>query len=261
MGESRGELDLEQETLGADLGGDFRAQHLERNLAIVAEIVREEDDRHATFAELAADRVAAGECRFETGLKGGHRRITCSIARGSGRWCVIPKMRGGAEREDVTRRVRLGWLECPQITRAAFRENRMHLSLSHATSRRGATLICIAALAGFANSCRAADQGPNPGCAAPAPRSVVVTVRDSTSGAAAADGALGTLIGPGVDDTLIHVDSLTLEGGDQLGTFTVTIDRSGYVTWTAPEVHVTQKGICGNVLPVQLSAKLQRATP
>ena len=136
----------------------------------------------------------------------------------------------------------------------------MHFSSSHGKSTRGATLLCLAALAGLASSCRAADQGPNPGCTAKAPLSVLVSVRDSISGAAAADDALGTLVGSGVDDTLAHVDSLTLEGGDQLGTFTVTIDRPGYLTWTAPDVHVTQKGICGNVLPVQLSARLQPAT-
>jgi hypothetical protein len=136
----------------------------------------------------------------------------------------------------------------------------MHHFMSRPTSTRIAALICIAAVAGLASSCGAADQGPNRGCAARAPLSVIVTVRDSTSGAAAADGALGTLVGSGVDDTLFHVDSLTLQGGDQPGTFTVTIDHSGYLTWTSPDVHVTQKGICGNVIPVQLSAKLQAAS-
>ena len=85
MRESCGELDLEQKSLGADLGRDFRPQHLERDLAIVAEIVSEEDDRHAALAELAIDRIAAGECRFEAGLQGSHRGITCRARRGSGR--------------------------------------------------------------------------------------------------------------------------------------------------------------------------------
>ena len=136
----------------------------------------------------------------------------------------------------------------------------MNHFVSRAMSTRVVTLICLAALTGLVGSCGAADQGPNPGCAAKAPLSVIVSVRDSVSGAAAADGALGTLVGSGVDDTLIHADAITLEGGDQLGTFTVTIDRPGYLTWTAPDVHVTQKGICGNVIPVELSAKLQPAS-
>jgi hypothetical protein len=91
--------------------------------------------------------------------------------------------------------------------------------------------------------------------------SVVVTVRDSISGQAAADGAIGTLIGSSVDDTLRHTDSLTLSGGDQTGTFTVHIDRPGYLTWTASDVRVTEVGPCGNVIPEQLSARLQPATP
>lgn len=136
----------------------------------------------------------------------------------------------------------------------------MHLSLSHPTRTGGATLICLAALAGLASAC-GADQGPIAACTSVAPLSVVVTVRDSTSGAAAANDAIGTLVGSGVDDTLSHADSLTLLGGDQLGTFTVTIDRPGYLTWTAPDVQVTQKGSCGNVIPVRLTAKLQPATP
>ena len=137
----------------------------------------------------------------------------------------------------------------------------MHLSLSRVTSSRAATLICVAALAGIASSCGAADQGPIAECTSVAPLSVVVTVRDSVSGAAAAAGAIGTLVSGSVDDTLAHTDSLTIEGGDQLGTFTVTINRAGYLTWTASDVHVTEKGPCGNVIPVRLNARLQPATP
>lgn len=98
-------------------------------------------------------------------------------------------------------------------------------------------------------------------CTSVAPLSVVVTVRDSVSGQAAADNSIGTLVGTGVDDTLLHRDSLTLSGGTQLGTFTVTIDRPGYLTWIANNVMVTETGSCGSVLPVQLTARLQPATP
>jgi hypothetical protein len=90
---------------------------------------------------------------------------------------------------------------------------------------------------------------------------VEVAVRDSITGQAAADSAIGTLVGAGVDDTLRHFDALTLFGGDQLGTYTVTIDRPGYLTWSATDVHVTKVSECGNVIPVQLSAKLQPAAP
>jgi hypothetical protein len=48
-------------------------------------------------------------------------------------------------------------------------------------------------------------------------------------------------------------------GGDRLGTYTVTIDRPGYLTWSVSDVHVTEVGGCGSVTPVRLSAKLQPA--
>jgi hypothetical protein len=134
----------------------------------------------------------------------------------------------------------------------------MHRSLSHATWTRGTRLICIAALAGLASGCGSST--PVGFCAAARSLSVIVTVRDSISGQAAADGAIGTLVGGSVDDTLFQTDSLTLAGGDATGTFTVHVDRPGYLTWSASDVHVTQQGPCGNVIPVQLSAKLQPAT-
>ena len=137
----------------------------------------------------------------------------------------------------------------------------MRPSLSSVTLTRRSRLVCLAALAGIASSCGSDEVGPIAECTAPVSLSVVVTVRDSTSGAAAADGALGTLVGPSVNDTLLRADSLTLVGGDQLGTFTVTIDRPGYLTWIASNERVTRKGPCGNVIPAQLEAKLQPATP
>jgi hypothetical protein len=135
----------------------------------------------------------------------------------------------------------------------------MHLSWSDVISKRRTSLICIAALAGLASGCGSST--PVGFCAAPRSFSVIVTVRDSISGQGAADGAIGTLVGGSVDDTLFQVDSLTLEGGDATGTFSVHIDHPGYLTWSASDVHVTQRGPCGNVIPVQLSAKLQPATP
>ena len=89
----------------------------------------------------------------------------------------------------------------------------------------------------------------------------MISVRDSTSGLPAADGAIGTLVGAAVDDTLEHVDSLRIRGGDQTGTYVVTIDRPGYLTWSASNVHVTDVGPCGNVIPVEITALLQPATP
>ncbi|MDQ2767750.1 MAG: hypothetical protein M3Y30_11410 [Gemmatimonadota bacterium] len=98
-------------------------------------------------------------------------------------------------------------------------------------------------------------------CAAPKPLAVEVAVRDSISGRAAADGASGTLVHAGITDTLFQRDSLTLLGGSETGTYTVTIDRPGYLTWHASNIHVTVVGPCGNVIPVDLEAKLQPEIP
>jgi len=135
----------------------------------------------------------------------------------------------------------------------------MPMATSKAMPKRMSAMSCLVALGWIVTSC--SSEILTGKCTAPAPRSVVVTVRDSISGKAAADNAIGTLEGAGVVDTLFHVDSLTLEGGTQLGTFTVRIDKPGYLTWIASDVMVTQKGPCGNVLPVQLTARLQPATP
>jgi hypothetical protein len=120
--------------------------------------------------------------------------------------------------------------------------------------------MCLAALGCIASSCGSDSTPPVGFCAAPRSLSVIVSVRDSITGQAAAEGATGTLVGASVDDTLLEADSLTLLGGDQTGTFTVRIDRPGYLTWSASGVHVTEVGPCGNVIPVQLSAKLQPST-
>ena len=136
----------------------------------------------------------------------------------------------------------------------------MHPLVSVARPARLAMLACVVGVGWMMSSC-GSDSPLGGFCAAPRSEAVEVTVRDSISGQAAADGAIGTLVGGGVDDTLEHLDSLKIRGGDQIGTFAVTIDRPGYLTWSASSVHVTEVGPCGNVIPVDLSARLQPATP
>ena len=58
MRQPRGELDLAQESLAAERGGEVRMQHLERDVAAVFDVVREIDRRHAADAQLAADPIA-----------------------------------------------------------------------------------------------------------------------------------------------------------------------------------------------------------
>ena len=57
-----GELDLGEEPLGADYGGQFRAQHLERNAAVVPQVLGQINGRHAARADLALETVVKGEC-------------------------------------------------------------------------------------------------------------------------------------------------------------------------------------------------------
>ena len=56
-------LDLAQEALGADHGGEIGSQHLDGDLATVPEVVGEIDGGHAPLAELPLDTVAVGEGR------------------------------------------------------------------------------------------------------------------------------------------------------------------------------------------------------
>ena len=85
----RGRLDLAQEPLGAERGAEVGMQHLDRDVAIVLEVVREVDGRHAAGAELALDAVAVG--------KRGGELVACLDHRVSARaWaCAIVARAGG----------------------------------------------------------------------------------------------------------------------------------------------------------------------
>jgi hypothetical protein len=53
--ESCRHLDLAKEPLGADFGGDLRAENLYCDSAFMTKVAREVDDGHSAFAELALD--------------------------------------------------------------------------------------------------------------------------------------------------------------------------------------------------------------
>ncbi len=59
-------LDLREESLGADHGGELGAQHLERDLAVVLQVVCEIHRGHAARAKLALETVTVGERGDET---------------------------------------------------------------------------------------------------------------------------------------------------------------------------------------------------
>ena len=75
-----GGLDLGEEPLGADDGGELRAQHLDGHLAIVLDIVGEVDGGHAARAEFPLDAVAVGKGGAEP-VEGAHRAVPCSAKR------------------------------------------------------------------------------------------------------------------------------------------------------------------------------------
>ena len=80
-----GDLDLLEEPLRADDRGQLGAQHLERHLAAVLEILGEVDRGHATRAQLPLDAVAIGEGVREAGHQGCHG--TRNLQSG-GRWAT-----------------------------------------------------------------------------------------------------------------------------------------------------------------------------
>ena len=67
-----GGLDLGQEPLGAEDGGQLGTEHLERHLAVVAHVVGEIDGGHAALAHLALEAVAVGQGGAQVRERLGH---------------------------------------------------------------------------------------------------------------------------------------------------------------------------------------------
>ena len=84
MVELGGDGDLAEEPLGAERVGEFGVEDLDRDRAIVLEIVREVDGGHAALPELALDAVAVGEGGSESGGGGGHSTLRVSLPHGVG---------------------------------------------------------------------------------------------------------------------------------------------------------------------------------
>ena len=72
MLEVGGELDLGQEPLGADHGGELGAQHLERDPAVVPDVLGQVDGRHAAGADLAVEAIAVRQGGLEPAEQFGH---------------------------------------------------------------------------------------------------------------------------------------------------------------------------------------------
>ena len=67
-----GDLDLGQEALAAEDGGELGVQDLDGDLAAVLEVLGEIDGGHAALAQLALEAVAVGQGRREAGCGAGH---------------------------------------------------------------------------------------------------------------------------------------------------------------------------------------------
>ena len=86
-----GDLDLREEPLGAEHGAELRLEHLDRDLAIVLEVVGEIDRGHAALAELPLDAVAVGKCGCQAFTCRGHRfalstaAVICATQLGTAR--------------------------------------------------------------------------------------------------------------------------------------------------------------------------------
>ena len=78
-----GDLDLPREPLGAEGGGELRAQHLQRHFAVVLQVLGEVDSGHAALSELPLDAVALGQGSLQSGYRLGHRGL---LSRDGGRW-------------------------------------------------------------------------------------------------------------------------------------------------------------------------------
>jgi hypothetical protein len=77
MTQFRGQLDLAQEAVAADAGGDVITQHLDGHVAIVLAIVREVHRRHAAGAEFPVESVALREGAGQPFSDVAHAISTC----------------------------------------------------------------------------------------------------------------------------------------------------------------------------------------
>ena len=85
MLQRRGELDLLEEPLGAEHGGELRVQHLDRDVAVVAQVAREVDRRHAAAPSSRSSVIRRAERLSQCALCGFgpdrlHRRLRSLVA-------------------------------------------------------------------------------------------------------------------------------------------------------------------------------------
>jgi hypothetical protein len=118
----------------------------------------------------------------------------------------------------------------------------------------------MAALLVAGGGCGTLTSTPEPVCQGAPALGIQVDVRNAVTNAPAADSAVGTATEGGYSETLQVVGyeggkALTLGGiQDRGGTYTVTVQRAGFATWSKSGV-VVMRNTCG-VAPVHLDARL-----
>ena len=117
---------------------------------------------------------------------------------------------------------------------------------------------CLALLVACGKE-KSVTTGPIAYCTAVQTFAVSISVRDSITGRALADSAIGTFHVEALTDPLFRMDSLTLAGGRQTGTYSVSVQHAGYQTWTMAGITASKTNECGSVVTVPVTAKLQRA--
>ena len=70
-----GGLDLAEESLTPERGGELGFQYLDRNLAMVLLVLGEKDDRHSPPTQFAANRVAVSEDSSQAGQRVSRGRL------------------------------------------------------------------------------------------------------------------------------------------------------------------------------------------
>jgi hypothetical protein len=130
---------------------------------------------------------------------------------------------------------------------------------------RCVTRTLLGALALAVSSCDLLDNGDRI-CTANFVHGLHVIVQDSLAGTPAASGARliardgayadTATVPPAAEDP----DNWVLRAaGERPGTYTVTVEKSGFVTWQRSNVVVAMDDYDCHVVPAQLTARLQRA--
>ena len=84
---------------------------------------------------------------------------------------------------------------------------------------------------------------------------VQITAVDSATNQALTEGVSGSLVDGTFTEAMILAGNILLGAGEREGTYTATVEASGYATWNRSDIVVTADPC--HVIPVELEAQLQ----